>query len=383
LFGPAEGPAQTRDRSLVIRPTRERPLSKEERAFNRALARVQALSRALHEEQRRLDRLLVFHASEVRPRVDRAGALRQALARALAPFLDDRRLTKRQRADLRQIVIAQLDDVLAHVETLDGDLEALFERLHGITRAQAIKDDIDEVRAGMAAMFDELGVDVPVPDLRPDMTEADMAAVAARLADDLSRAHDARTERARPARATKRQAVRLTEAQRREQLQKNCVGAVYRRLVKVLHPDLERDPAERERKSRIMQDVTAAYGRRDLHALLQLELEWLDHGVDATRLPEDTLRALTDVLKQQALELQAEVGSLHLHPRYAPLVVDGPFVLPLVIDGPREVQRLDSQAAQIESALARLSSDKALDEVRGAIRAWRDAERRDICTGRR
>jgi hypothetical protein len=71
------------------------------------------------------------------------------------------------------------------------------------------------------------------------------------------------------------------------QLRKDTLGAVYRRLVKELHPDLEPDPAERERKSRIMQNVTAAHARGDLHALLQLKIEWLHPGVDAARLSRD------------------------------------------------------------------------------------------------
>jgi hypothetical protein len=61
-----------------------------------------------------------------------------------------------------------------------------------------------------------------------------------------------------------------------EQLRKDIIGAVYKRLAKVLHPDLEADPVEREKKSRAMQEVTAAYARTDLHALLCLELIWIE-----------------------------------------------------------------------------------------------------------
>jgi hypothetical protein len=43
LFDPDELRASPADRSLVIRSTPGRPLGKEERAFNRALARLQAL----------------------------------------------------------------------------------------------------------------------------------------------------------------------------------------------------------------------------------------------------------------------------------------------------------------------------------------------------
>ena len=75
-------------------------------------------------------------------------------------------------------------------------------------------------------------------------------------------------------------------------MRKDSLGSVYRRLVKELHPDLEPDPAERERKSRVMQDITAAYAGGDLHALLRLELEWLEPG-GQTRLGVESLAGIS------------------------------------------------------------------------------------------
>ena len=285
---------------------------------------------------------------------------------------------------LRRILVEQLDDVLTHLEKPDPDLQALFERLHDVSYAQAVQDDIKEAQAGMAAIFDELGLDVEVPELRADMTEEDAAAAAAQLAHELRRAEESR-DAAKP-KPRHEKAARAAEerARRHEQLRKDSLGAVYRRLVKEMHPDLEPDPAERERKSRVMQDITAAHTRGNLHALLQLELEWLDAaGGDAARLSREKLRAYTELLKQQATELEAEVQSLRLHPRYAPLIVDGPFGLPMVIDGPRELERLNTVIGQIRLALERLSSRDALVEVRGAIREYRDSEKRQTLAGRR
>jgi hypothetical protein len=384
LFDPDDLRAPQTDRSLAIRSTTRRPLGKEERAFNRALARLQALSRALDDEKRRLDRLLVFHAAEIRPRTDRAVALRVSLIRALSPFLDDRRLAKAQHRVLRRIVVEQLDDVLMHLEKPDPDLQALFERLHDVGYAQAVEDDIKEVQAGMAAIFDELGLDVDVPELRADMTEEDAAAAAAQLVEELRRAEESRDAAKQKRRHQKTAGALEERARRHEQLRKDSLVAVYRRLAKELHPDLERDPVERERKSRVMQDTTAAYARGDLHALLQLEIEWLVPARgDAARLSADKLRAYTALLKEQATELEAERQALRLHPRYAPLIVEGPFGVPMVIDGPREVERLDAMIKQIDAGLQRLSSNEALQEVRGAIREYRDAEKRDARAGRR
>jgi hypothetical protein len=74
---------------------------------------------------------------------------------------------------------------------------------------------------------------------------------------------------------------------------------------------------------------------------------------------------------------------MRLHPRYAPLIVDGPFDLPMVIDGPREVEQLDYVIEQLRRALKRLSCNEALQEVRGAIREYRDSEKRQKSVIRR
>ena len=111
LFDPDELPPKPFNGSLIIRPTRERPLSKEERAFNRAVAKVQALRARFDEEKRRLDRALVFQATELRQRFERVTALRTALVRGFAPFLDDRRLKPAQKKTLGAILNEQLNEM--------------------------------------------------------------------------------------------------------------------------------------------------------------------------------------------------------------------------------------------------------------------------------
>jgi hypothetical protein len=238
------------DGTLVIRPTVTRPLNKHERAFNRALTNVQTLRVRLEEEKHRLDRALVFHAAEIRPRIARAIAFRAQLVRAIAPFLDDRRLKFGHRTVLRAILIEQLDDILAHVDLPDPDLQALFERLHGIAYAQAVQADLDEVRSGMAATFDELGIDVSLPELRAGMSEEDIAVAAAKLADGLRCAEEAQSDDERDCRKTKWELREEDRARRFAQMRKDSIGVVYKRLVKVLHPDLESDAAERQKKIR-------------------------------------------------------------------------------------------------------------------------------------
>ena len=378
LFDPEDLPRKPIERSLTIRATEDRPLSKEERAFNRAVAKVQALRARFDEEKRRLDRALVFQATELRPRVERVTALRTTFARGLALFLDDRRLKPAQKKTLRAILQAQLDEILSHTGCADADLKALFERLHGMGYAEAVQSELEEARAGMAAIFDEFGVNVDVPELHPDMSAEDLAAAASQLADGMRRAAEQRTDQTTSHRTTTRERREEERARRFEQLRKDNIGAVYKRLVKVLHPDLEADPVEREKKSRAMQEVTAAYTRADLHALLCLELEWIQGaGLDAARLGAEKLRAHVELLKEQASELETECYQLRFHPRYAALVVDGPFGMPMLIDGPREAVRLDDLSESLRIDVERLGSDEAITLVRETLRAYREARQAD------
>lgn len=150
---------------------------------------------------------------------------------------------------------------------------------------------------------------------------------------------------------------------------------VYRRLAKALHPDLERDPEERERESAVMQEVTAAYARGDLHALLRLELEWLD-GVQtgSSQLADETLDAYAQFLKQQAAALQNEIATLPLHPRYAELLEMEPLSgMPMAIDVPLEVARLDTRVTMLTDILRRLTTTDPLPHVRELIREHRQA----------
>ena len=384
LFDPEDLPRKPIDGSLTIRPPAKRPLSKEERAFNRAVARVQALRAKLDEEKRRLDRALMFEAIELRPRVERVTALRTELVRGFAPFLDDRRLKPAQKNTLRTILKEQLDEIVGHVRCPDADLTVLFERLHGVGYAKAVQGELDEARSSMAAMFDELGVDVDVPELHPDMTEEDVAAAAARLADAMRRAEERRATEATSLRKTQRERDHEERVRRDKQLRKDNIGTVYKRLVKVLHPDIEPDPIEREKKSRAMQDVTAAYARADLHAMLCLELKWIEGaGCDAARLGAYKLRAHAELLKEQASELEAECYQLRFHPRYAPLIVEGPLGMPILIDGARQAAELDDLLESLRIDVERLTSNEAITVVREALHVFRDARRAQERAARR
>ena len=343
---------------------------KKQRAFNRLLARVESLRRQLDERRGQLDQAMVLHAAQVAPRLREISDLRKQAVRALRPCLQDRRFSTRDRRLLAEFVAGQLDALFELEPVEDADLQELFEELHGVSVADVAQEQIDQSRAEMAEFFEHFGVDVEIPELRVGMSQEKLAASAASFMDEMQREfEDAASDHDAPDRPrTKRELREEAKARKIEEARRNSIGVVYKRLAKALHPDLEPDPEARERKGTLMQQVTAAHAANDLHTLLRLEIEVI-HGdaADPSTLAAETLDAYTEMLKQQAAELEAERMELLFNPRYQPVVASGPLGPYGVIDCPAEADRLDTQLEGIRRAVSALSGADAFVHVQGLI----------------
>jgi hypothetical protein len=89
------------------------------------------------------------------------------------------------------------------------------------------------------------------------------------------------------------------------------IQAVYRQLAAVLHPDRELDETERERKTKLMQQVNVAYDKKDLLRLLELQLEIEQiNQAQLNTIAEERLRHFNKILQNQLDELQDEITEI-------------------------------------------------------------------------
>lgn len=170
--------------------------------------------------------------------------------------------------------------------------------------------------------------------------------------------------RRRAAGSAKRQAAQAQEASA-------SVREVFRRLASALHPDRETDPAERERKTGLMQQANGAYATGDLPALLDLQLQ--AERVAAARPAATTARQLQhriDILQTQLAALQAETRELEAAFR------EGHGLPPGVGLAPRKADRLlGAQAQRLREDLAAVRQLARMPLDVPALRAWlRSAE---------
>jgi hypothetical protein len=110
-------------------------------------------------------------------------------------------------------------------------------------------------------------------------------------------------------RATQKKSAKQLAAEARREAEEKAttqsVRALYRDLVKVLHPDREPDEAEKIRKTALLQRVTAAYENNELLTLLrlQMELQRLDPAHLET-LADAQLAPYNKLLRDQVNELE-------------------------------------------------------------------------------
>lgn len=380
LFDPSPSPFAPRPAGLALTAQPHRPLTKAQLTFNRLVTKIEKMRAKLERETLRLDAALAEYGREVHPRRQRQTALLTELVRALAPFLDDRVLKRKESAVLREIIANQLNNIAAaNAEGLvDDDLRVLFKKVKGISFEESQTQAFEEMKEMMGGMFDDLGVDLDLDGLRPDMSEAEMAAHAAQMAERLEQEDGA--EAARPVRTgSKRQLQKEERARQTAELRTRSIASIYKRLAKLLHPDLEPDQARKQEKVALMQELTAAYRHHDLHTLLRLEVEWIrGEQDDVARMTDEKLALYNQLLREQAANLEEEVFWLPQHPRYHAMFD------PMSPLGPQRrtnfavlAAGLDRVIASIEASVARLRTPEALAEVRGAINTYRRAGRQD------
>lgn len=233
----------------IATPTHAAPLSAQQAQFNEHLRRIAAQQELLAAWNEATAAFHARYARDVEPLLATYHALYCELAQVLDAEAGRKGLSKADRAALGEAIARLAARLAAGVrdEALRAAMQALHDRY---------------------ANADEAAPDTADPDSPEEVlrrVEAQMHAAQAQ-AEQARAAHHAE-RRARKPGARERQA----QAAAREAAQP--LREIYRRLASTLHPDRESDPAERTRKTALMQRVNLAYAAGDLTGLLQLQLE--------------------------------------------------------------------------------------------------------------
>lgn len=342
----------------------EQPLSPAVRAFNLQLTRVDKLKAQLAE----LDALAQSHRVElhrwVAPLQQRQREHMRELALGLAEHLQGKALSRLQQETATD-ALCRLAQTLA--EEGDTAMATLHDQHSRHTLAQKKQAAADALRARLEDVLceplDGAGEDASMEEL--------LRAGMARLRESQDEEQARRQAKTKARKARQKPGAEQTQAQVQQTDADTQLRTLFRQLASALHPDREPDPQERLRKTALMSEANAAYGRKDLVTLMQIQLRAeLADPAAVSRMADDKLAALTLLLKQQVADLERERAARQQR-------LAGEFDLPPgQATNPNTLkQHLLAQVDALESAVAQLERDLEQVQEPASLKRWLNQQR--------
>lgn len=308
--GPAFAPAPDRLEIVagMVVATMNKPSAAQKR-FNTLMARIDAEQTQASTMRHAME----THGALHRQAMHEIGQRSQQLCKSMLLLLDARiqapskpqGLTANQKQQAIRMVLG-LCDQLADVP--DDDVQTVYQRYADVDDEE---EDDEQARLEAQELLESyLGEDFAQG--REFDSPEDVLRAAMEFEQKKHQAQQEKRNAKRAARkAEKGPTAREQAAQQKELDAQNALRTVFRQLASALHPDREPDEALRKQKTTLMSEVNAAYERKDLSALLriQLQAEMVDAS-KAAQLSEAKLKAMCDLLTEQLRAL--ETDNLHL-----------------------------------------------------------------------
>ncbi len=295
---------------VAVAGTTGQPLTKAQQTFNRLSGQIRRLREDLAMWLAFEDRHRRFVAEKIVPLEREIRTAKVELLRLLDRLLgntESRPLGKVQRRKLRALLCSVAGGVLG--DAPDDEVEAIHDRHARQRWHEQQAAELAEAQAMFGAILGEDAVEG-----HDAKTFDEFARHMAGRMDQRAREADAQREAAsRSGGLGKRAAAAAARKDKAQREASQSVREVFRKLASALHPDREPDAAERERKTRLMQQANEAYARDDLLALLTLQLE-LDHIDEAhlAGLPDARVALYNRVLRDQVRALEQEIAAATL-----------------------------------------------------------------------
>ncbi|HEX5392152.1 MAG TPA: molecular chaperone DnaJ [Rhodocyclaceae bacterium] len=293
LFSPNGKPPP----SSVVVVQSATPLSKDQKAFNTLIEKIESARRQLADWNAAIASFKQKYASDLHPLYEQERDCEFRLAQALDASFDQKGVTKGEKRKLSVLITELVESSLGGAD--HEEAKTLYNR-HS-------QSDFDAEEAAEAEQMKSMMEGMLGMDLGEDVDMSSMEDVLNRMQAELMAQQEAKQAKAATRKKSARQLEKEAQREAEEKHMSQSIREVYRKLASSLHPDREPDPDERQRKTDLMQRVNEAHKKGDLLGLLelQLQLEQIDHAHLATLGPE-RLKYYIKILKEQLKELNME-----------------------------------------------------------------------------
>jgi DNA-binding transcriptional regulator YbjK len=290
----------------VIGKAKEKVLTKNQTEFNKKVKRIESLKKEIGkiEEQLEYARLLVIN--DLFPLMGVVKEKQKKYIYLLDTAFESGFFKKRDSETLMEHILELCEHVLSKPEfedegkmAEDADITEIQKKYDALLYTEEENEMLDESAKEMMSKM--LGIDIDLDELRKNPS-----AYFQKKQQELEQEQIAFAERQANRKKTKKQIEKEEKLAEEKKVLTKDIRTIYTSLAKELHPDLEQDEQERQRKTEMMKRVTAAYEANDLFELLRLQLEYQIQHERIDGLVEEQLKRYNQLLQSQISELERQ-----------------------------------------------------------------------------
>lgn len=340
------------------------PLSPAQKKFNSLIKQIDKQKKLLTEWQDTFSQVHQQAVDKLEPLKKTLQEHQTAMVRLLDQQFTSHKFTTNQQDKLSHLISNTCEDLLQSEDS--EELKTLYNKYSGSDYDSEAQEEQEMATDFIKSMLErEFGVSLEDDEFDMDNPQATAERLFNKVKQQQEQAEAEQATRPKRKKSAKQLAKEAKEAEEAANVSKS-IQAVYRQLTSALHPDREPDPVERERKTELMQQVTVAYGNKDLLKLLELQLavEQIDQS-KLNNIAADRLKHYNKVLSDQLRELQEEVFLKEEEIRT--LLHIGPFE---PLSPKRLIMLLKEDISAMHQGIARIQHDLRLFRDVKQLKAW-------------
>lgn len=316
--------------SLLIK-TEKKLLTKSQAAFNRLIKKIEKIQVKIKETEAQLNQGLYYYQSHVRPVEEK---MVEKLSTCIPIFYSyykhpRSKLSKKEKEILKELIQSLLSRLANYMmpQEIGEEIKEIIKDIEGVNINEMIDIQLDSLKKDISGFAKQEGLNLDLSALNASDSKEELMAKLQQAMHEASEFKQ--TEEIDPPgkanekvkKKTKQQLKKEQHEREIEEIQKKGLSKIYKQLARTLHPDLELDPQLKLEKEALMKKLTVAYENQDLHALLSLEIKWMNYtslneNISCRQTAEEQLNIYNTLLKDQVKSLEEELDYLFMHPRY-------------------------------------------------------------------
>ena len=366
---------------LTISKSTNKKLSKNQDAFNKLTKRIEKLQKDIEKKQSQLDLALKIYGTDIYTTKQLVTQYRREFVVLLWANFNTKKLAKNDQQNLKQIIREHLQIYLIELATEpDEEIKKIFNILESSSYDERLTLEKETAKQRMLADLKQMKADLRNIDINDEEALLNKYYEARHKIFNEQSANNNGPQQTN----NKNKSAKQLEAERIQQeidsIQQKNIGTIYKQLAKLFHPDLEQDIERKAEKEILMQQLTAAYEAKNLHALLTLELKWIHkENEHLESLSEEKLAVYLQILKEQAQQLEEEKREIIYRPNYLVLAQTfGSGVQKYPVEIVQiHLNEVRETVENFKMSVADFSSDYALRYIKQMIKRWKQVENED------